>query len=231
MSQSVPEGLGRLLEMAGLRAELERRREAKPPAPPRPVVTISREYGALGAAIGRAVAERLGFAFWDRELVNKVSSSLSKPAGLLESLDERQHSVVLDFLAALMNKKESHGGEYQRELTRIIRTVATEGSAVIVGRGAQFIVRPKMALRVRVIAPFSVRVEGIEQRERLSRADAERRVREVDQQRATFVKDAFDGAIESTTTYDLVLDSSSFGVEGSALLVEQAYRAKFETAE
>lgn len=230
MSQTVPPGAGRLLEMAALRAELERRREAKAPARPRPVVTISREYGALGASIGRRVAERLGFAFWDRELVNKIASSLSKPVGILESLDERHHSIVLDLLAALLNKEES-AGEYRRELANVIRTLAQEGSAVIVGRGGQFVVRPKGALRVRVVAPVSDRIEGIEQREGLSQADAERRVREVDQQRATFVKDTFDGEIDSVGSYDLIVNSASFGLEGSASIIEHAYRRKFEVAE
>ncbi len=226
MSETFPAGSGRLLEMAALRSELERRREAKAPSRPRPVVTISREYGALGAAIGRRLAERLGFAFWDRELVNRIASNLSKPVGILESLDERHHSIVLDLLAALLAKEES-AGEYRRELARVIKTLAREGSAVIVGRGAQFIVRPKGALRVRVVAPVSDRVESIAQIESLSRAEAERRVREVDQHRGSFVKDAFDGTIDSAAGYDLVLDSSSFGIEGSALLIEHAYRSKF----
>ena len=42
-----------------------------------PVITISREYGAQGAAVGRIVAERLGFRFWDREMIGEHQDAAS----------------------------------------------------------------------------------------------------------------------------------------------------------
>jgi cytidylate kinase len=230
MSDFMSRDAGRLVEMAALRAELERRREAQAQSEvrPRPVVTVSREYGALGAAIAREVAARLGFECWDRELVEAVATGLDRPAPLLEALDERHHSMVLELLAALLHKDEVGAGEYREELVTVIRAIAKRGSAVIVGRGGQLVVPPRSALRVRVIAPLSARVDGIARRHGLSREAAERRVHEVDRERAAFMKKCFDGALEATDNYDLVLDSSSFGVEGSAALIERAYRIAFE---
>lgn len=231
MSDPISRSSDRLVEMAALRAELEARREAQSRKRPRPVITVSREYGSLGAEIARRVADKLGFECWDQELVHEVATNLSKPAELLESVDEQDRSMVLDLLAALFHKDELEAGAYRRELVRVIQTLSKKGSAVIVGRGGQFIVPRTSALRVRVVAPFAERVAGIAERQALSREDAERRVREIDQSRAAFMRDNFGGAIEATSNYDLVLDSSAFSLEGSTTIIEHAFRAKFGDAE
>ena len=230
MSELISRSSSRLVEAAALRAELEARREAQARVQPRPVVTVSREFGALGASIARLVAVKLGFECWDQELVQEVSESISKPEQLLASVDERHHSMVLDLLAALFHREEGRAHEYRRELVRVIKALAKKGSAVIVGRGGQFIVAPSKALRVRVTAPLRDRVLGVQKRHGLTPQEAERKVRRVDQERAAFMKDGFDGVITDTENYDLVLDSSSFGREGSATIIEAAYLAKFGNA-
>lgn len=206
-------------------AALARARVPDAPAPP--VVVVSREFGAGGGRIGASVAETLGFELWDRALVQAIAERSGASEALVETLDEHARTALEDLIAHSLMGKEATEHDYLLHLHRVLHTVTSHGGAVIVGRGAQFVVDPARSLRVRVIAPFEERVAAYAEREGIELEEARRRVRERDADRATFIKRYFRADPAAPRHYDLVIHRAGFSEAQVAEVVVAAFRARF----
>ena len=228
-------GLSAAAERAMRRWELERqterrRSEQAAGAPPRFCVTISREAGARGSTIARLVGQQLGWTVYDQELLEYIAHEMHLRAGVLDSLDEKAYRWAQDWLAALLEDQWQNQDSYIVHLTKVVLAIGMHGDAIIVGRGASFILPRDRTLNVRVIAKDSDRIAFLSQIERLTPQEAERFMRETDEQRRKFVRDYFHRNSEDVHEYDLVLDSSALGEECCAELVVNAFRGKASLA-
>jgi cytidylate kinase len=211
----------------------QERRKAQPrvtPEPPRPLVTISREAGANGTSLGRAVAHKLGFELWDQELVQRVAEEKGAPEALLAAVDERARSRIQDLLAGILMGDVGTETGYLASLGRVIHSIAEHGSAVLVGRGAHFVVAPNEALRVRVVAPIEDRVRVIAGTRHLGDREARAEVERIDHERVTFNRHHYRRNSADPVAYDIVVNTGSFTLETAADVVVAAYRAKFPAA-
>ena len=191
-----------------------------------PLITISREYGARGAALAAALAERTGFNVWDRELVHAIAEHTGGDAALLTTLDEHRRSMIEDAIGGMVLGRAHSNLPYLRALARIVRTIAAHGGALIVGRGANYIVRPQDALRVRVVCPLDDRVAGLARRLDLDADAARRRLVRMDAERADFVRYHFRRDVTDAADYDLVVNAGTFPLDALADLVLAAYEAR-----
>lgn len=227
MPKHSPHSIESLVEQQVKRWRLAQQEKKAAQARPTPVITISREYGSQGAKIGELAAEELGFSFWDQEIVHAIAEQTGASERLVESLDEHARSALDDLLAASFVGDRSTEYAYVRELHRVVHTLQKHGAAVIIGRGAQFILEPDEALRVRVVAPLADRVTGICARARIPRAEAEVRVQEVEKERRTFIRQTYKVDVADPHHYDLMLNTAGLSVEQAAHIVAAAFRAKF----
>ena len=111
--------------------------EKKSQAATQPVITVSREFGARGAEIGREVARALGFGIWDHEIVHAIAEKSGAREALLDTLDEHARGAMEELLATLRGQ-DDEALAYAKQLGGVIRSVAHHGAAVVVGRGGQF---------------------------------------------------------------------------------------------
>lgn len=215
-----------------LQNRLERTRKEASPR----IVTIAREFGAGGGRIARRVAESLGFTLWDHELVEYVAERAGAETGWVESLDEHKRDLLDDVfanafltasLAGAAPRTHISGTVYRTLLIRKVEELARHGGAVIVGRGANFLVRPEDALRVRVICPVSSRIERYALRENISLTDADRIVRTKDRDRARFVRQLCAEDVTDPLHYDLLVNTLELREEEAAQLVVDGYAARF----
>jgi cytidylate kinase len=192
-----------------------------------PVITVSREFGAQGAALAGRLSETLGFSLWNKEIVQAIAEDSNASETVMASLDERRQKKVEDaVLGALMGSKVTNV-QYVRSLMRLIQVVTMHGSAVIVGRGANYVCRPDRSLRVRVVAPLADRVGRIAGMHGMSDRDARQEVTKRDAERAEFVEYSFRQRVDEASAYDMVLNSATFSLEEMQGLVVDAYRRKF----
>ncbi len=228
MSHHTPIPIEQLVERQVRRWEIEKRRRPKAPRvePAPPVITVSRAFGAEGGAIGRAVAERLGFEMWDHELLHAITERTGMAESLLESLDEHARSLLRDVVASVRGE-DDEALTYVRQLVQLVHTVAHHGGAVIVGRGAQFIVPPARSLNVRIHAPIEHRAAGHAARKGIDLVDARAAVERIDRDRRQFCLQYFGEDPEVLERYDLVINRASFTVEGAARIIERAFKARF----
>jgi len=209
-----------------LDSEASGRGADKEPAP-WPLITLSREFGALGAATGRLVAEKLGFSFWDQEIVHAIVENTGAQETLLASLDERTRNAIEDVISENLGGVVGTASEYVRQVARVVRTIERHGGAVIIGRGAYFILAPDTTLRVRVVCPEATRIERFAERQGIGKRDAEKHVRRVEHERQVFNKRHYGKEVGDPLHYDLVLNTGWSTPEGAAEVVIAAYHAKF----
>ena len=224
-SKTSPRGVEALVDEQVRRWELARRERKQEET--WPVVTVSREFGSLGAGIARRVAERTGFAFWDQEVVHAIAQQTGASEKLAASLDEHARGVFDDLIASTLYGAKGTTDEYMRQLARVLHALGAHGGAVIVGRGAQFVLPSEAVLRVRVVCPLDKRIAGYAQREGLEQKEAERKVRQVEQDRRNFIQQRFGRDVTDPTHYDVVVNAGTLPLDGAAELIVGAYRSKF----
>jgi len=214
-----------------------------------PVITISRQFGAAGVPVGRALAEKLGAEFLDRAIVAEVAIRSGIPETELESYDERLPSFWQRVAAALTTSSPEvamPASPYAEELLHltthdrlvaITRTVIEEaaqrGNAVIVGRGAAFILgRREGTLHVQLHASMDARirylmsrVEEIPPEARPDEGSLRELCKSVDAARANYIRGLYGIDWLDATRYDLSIDTGRLGVDGTVDLIEAAIRA------
>jgi cytidylate kinase len=195
------------------------------------VVTISREFGAGGARVAQLVAEQLGFTLWDHAFVKTVAERAGADPAFVEAIDERQRDLLDDVMSSGFLRVPISGSTYRRLLTRTVSELAEHGAAVIVGRGANFLVKPEQALRVRVICPLAERVRRHAASALVSLPDAERLVQQKDHERLRFVRQLCDQDARDPHHYDVLVNTVGLSEQQAATLVVDAYRARFASAE
>jgi cytidylate kinase len=166
------------------------------------VVTVGREYGSGGAAIAGALAERLGFRLLDRALIERIAAKANIDPGLAVRLDERVDSWAarvarslrfgpFEVVSPVAGDAIFDAERLQALTAAVIEEAAAAGECVIVGRGAQCLLRARDAVfHVFVYAPAAERIRRL--RARLGTgADVESLIDEVDRKRAAYVRRHF----------------------------------------
>jgi cytidylate kinase len=193
------------------------------------LVTVAREFGAGGARIAGRVAAELGLQLWDYELITHLARKADTDLGVVREIDERHRDLIDDVVATSLHGARLTGSRYRALLTRTVAELAERGGAVIVGRGANFLVRAEDALRVHVVCPLRERIERYARRAQIEWARAERIVRTKDDERERFVRQLCGETSHDCGHYDLTLNTRDLNEETAAQLIVTAYRARFRT--
>ena len=190
-----------------------------------PVMTISREFGALGAALARKLGQMTKFEVWDKELLGAIAQDLGSDIKLLETLDERRQKDIEDAVSGFIDDINTNVN-YIRSLIRVVKTIEEHGRSIIVGRGANYICEAENSFDIRVVAPFKTRVSTYADRNNLNKAEARKIIEQKDKEREEFIKQYFYKDLTTPSDYDLIINSASFSIEKMAELVYNAYEKK-----
>ncbi len=199
------------------------------------IVTISRMYGASALAVSRLVAEKLGYRLVDEQLPVVAAWRLGTSADVVQTLSERPRGFgerVMQGLsggvpeAAQPPAEDDVPAETRRAIEEAVREEAEAGDAVIVGRMASMILRDRPGvLRVFLHAPLAWRVERVAESLGVDVAAARAEIARIDEARRTYAREGYRVTWGDPRNYDLVLDTSRFGAEGSAQIVVTAVHA------
>ena len=176
-------------------------------------VTVSRQPGSLGADIIHELGGHLCWHVYDREILESIALSAHVRHGLAEQLDEKAQNLVRETVQRFLRMAE--GGsfgveEYHEGLLRTLAGLAARGEAILVGRGANFVLHgQENGLHVRIVASEEARVERLCRRWDIPTAEALRRMREIDLERSSFIRLHFKRDIGDPRFYDLILNTDS----------------------
>ena len=187
------------------------------------IITISREFGSGGRAIGKMVAERLGYKFFDAEIIDEVVKSSGISKEIVEKYDEyATYKNSLLYTIAVNSGGDSYNrlsvaNRVQIAQNEVIKRIAEEGKCVIIGRGADYILRERDdCLHVFIRADIGFRAKRVTDIYGDSGKRIESVLEDKDTRRRVFYR-SFTmrewGVIEN---YNLVLDSGTIGIENCA---------------
>ena len=179
------------------------------------VITVSMEPGSGGCLIAHKIAERLGFDFFHRGLIHAIANSTKMSDRVVDSLEKERFSGVEDFLSSLVKTKYLYPGTYLRHLMKTVGAIAKHERAVIVGRGANFILPPEKRFSIRVVAPMGIRVKNVAREYGATLEEAEKRVIRRESARRAFVRQSFHTNISDPLHYDMILNTGIMSLDAA----------------
>lgn len=177
------------------------------------LVTVSRDPGSGGKLIAQGIAEVLQFDMFHQNVIHEMAKSAQVSNRVAESLDEKGLSMLEDWIAAVVQQRHLWPDEYLKHLLKVIGTIGEHGRAVVVGRGANYVLPPENTLRLRVIAPGDYRAKKVAQAYDLSLKDAQRRILKTESDRQAFIRKYFHQDITDPNGYDLVINSGALSLK------------------
>lgn len=184
------------------------------PSHPGVIITIAREHGSSGKQIGKLVAQRLGIPFYYKEMTALAAEESGLSREFISDINKNAPKRLNDLYLSTKVMRNAITAQY-----RIIQRIAENGSCVIVGRAADYVLRNnKNVLRVFIHAPTEYRITRVMEIYGDSREEAERNIKHSDKARASYYKNISGLEWGNEKNYDLVVDSSA-GIEKSADII------------
>ncbi len=194
-----------------------------------PIITIEREYGSGGSVIGKLVARDLGIPFYNHEILDMASERLGVPVAKLEGAEESSPKSFL--YALLMNSNPARTMEdnipvsdklYITE-TQIIKELAEQGSCVIVGRCANWILRDNLyRFSTFIYAKRDFRLRYAQDTYNVPARDIDSILPRVDSRREKFYNINTGGNWHDKGNYVMCLNSGLLGIENTAKIIVSA---------
>lgn len=204
--------------------------ERPAPRSSRHYISISREAGAGGEQIARAVSSELGWRVLDRELLALVAKAAECSPDDVALIDETGMRWITELFNHWIEHAPVSYEKYLICLSAVMRAAARQGNVVIVGRGSQFLLPREEGLSVRVIASQAFRIEQVQRLRGMSAKQARDWVEKTDRDRREFVEQHFHHNVNDMHLYDLVVNVEKLGIDGAARQIANAACAAFETA-
>lgn len=182
-------------------------------------ITIAREYASGGSLIGKKLAESLGIAFYDKELIALTAKQTGFTEAIVEKTErEKTHSLLFELSAAVQTPLEDQIFLAQFQ---VIQEIAGRESCVIVGRCADYVLRTyPNCRRVFIHAPLEARIARAVTAYGVDAENAEAVVRREDRKRAAYYNRCTNRKWHDAHNYHLCIDSS-IGLDESVELIAQ----------
>ncbi len=209
------------------------------PAEGRIVVTIARQFGSGGAEIGHIVAEKSKLHYVDYGIIEEVARRLGVDVQRAARQDEQTAGMeghILDAIrisnpfiinyGSLFNQPsiptQSKELAYLHLTQRVVLEQATEGDAVIVGRGSQFLLHnAPRTLHIYIFAPLPYRISNVMELFHLNHTQAERLIEQRDYEHDSYLRRYYGADGHQPSLYHLLINTSLFSLELAADLIYQ----------
>lgn len=205
------------------------------------IITIGREYGSAGREIGYKVADYFGIKLYDKEMLARAAKESGICQELFETHDEKPTG---SFLYSLVMDTYSLGysaGSYADMPINhkvflaqfdTIKKIASEGPCILVGRCADYALEDfDNVLSVFIHADMNARIRRIARIYDLTDAKAKERIVKTDKQRASYYNYYSNKKWSDADSYNICLDSSVLGIDGTAEAIERLVEIKEQPGE
>lgn len=198
------------------------------------VITIGRQLGAGGRALAEELGRRLGVPVYNRELITEAARQSGLKSELFERADEEENHLTplgtgIWSFGSMINSGYLNNDTLFAIQSETIERLAEEGSCIIVGRCADYVLRNhEGVLSVFVTAPLEDRVERLCASCDKCEKECRQMVEHTERKRASYYNYYTFKTWGAAESYDLCLNSSLLGVEGCADLVEAALKQKLK---
>ncbi len=202
------------------------------------IITIGREFGSGGREFGKRLAEELGIAYYDREIMEEISKRTKMAESYIHHIVEGAPGTYFPITVG----KTLHGSSPDyllRQYTTVyaeqantIRDMAEKSDCVIVGRCADYILREKNPLRIFIYADMPTKIarcrEKSHEDDALTDKQLEKQIRKVDRNRAKYYAYYTGHKWGDRSNYDIMINTTAMPIEESVHALAEILRASEE---
>lgn len=187
------------------------------------IITIGREFGSGGRELGRLIAEILGIAYYDREIITEISKRTSLSETYIQHITE--HKPIIPFPIhtgrTFWTVMPDFNHPVHQEQHNIIREIAQKSDCVIVGRGADYILRDERPFRLFVYSDMASKIKRCQLNESsdyekgsaLPEKELRRRIEQLNKSRSEYYEFYTGRKWGDKINYDLCINTTNFEIK------------------
>lgn len=192
------------------------------------IITIAREYGSGGRAIGQQIASDLGIPFYDKELIELEAAESGLAANYVEEHEQNISNNLLwglimqDFTAPIEGRLSPSDRLFVAQ-SRVVRRIASQGPCVIVGRCADYILRDyPLCFNVFIHSDTEHMMQRITHAYGVPTEQAGAELKRINRARALHYKYYTGETWGNVKNYHLAIHSDAIGIESAGRLIQEA---------
>lgn len=184
------------------------------------IVTISREFGSGGREIGKRLANELGYAYYDSQIITLLAQETGMSEEYIKNISERRiYPYAFQFAKSF--SKNSIIQNYQTDIlvkqAQILKEIANRENAVIVGRGANTVLKDYNPMNIFVYANLESKIkrckEKAEENEGLTDKEIENKIKNIDKNRKDFNSLISNAEWGNKENYNLCINTSNIEIK------------------
>lgn len=154
------------------------------------VIVIGRQYGCGGHDIGKMLAEKFGYEFYDQEIIKMIAGTTGMTPDFISKQEESMtNSFLYDFVNQMYTYKDKMEEAPKDKIfeaeAKVIKDLAAKENCVIIGRCSDYVLREnKNVLKVFFFAPIEQRIQRIMKKSDITQKEAEQKIHKEDKRRA-----------------------------------------------
>ncbi len=184
------------------------------------IITISREFGSGGREIGKRLADELGLAYYDGEIITLIAKETGMSEEYIQNISEKGvYPYTYQFAKSFLNSSPVQNSQIQVlvKQNEIIKKIASKGNCVIVGRAANAILKGEDTIDLFIYADMKSKVARCKQKadenENLSDKELEKKIVEVSKNREKFHNVVSNEEWGKKENYDLCINTSGVDIK------------------
>ena len=198
------------------------------------IITIGHEFGSSGRELGRRLAEELGYAYYDQEIVTEIAQRTALSETYVHQILERRPVTAFPIrigrtFTTVINSQQEQWNDVFKQQYPILRELAETADCVIVGRCADWMLRAYHPFRIFVYADMEHRMQRCRQKgaehEAMTDKELRQHILEVDRHRASYYGYCTDQRWGDKANYDLCINTGTESVKEIAHHVAQYLKA------
>lgn len=189
----------------------------------RKIITISREFGSGGRYIGENLARKLGWKYYDKDIISELANQTGLAEEFIEDASELSPKGIFgySFVGRNMSGQSVEDMVYEAQ-RKVILDIAERDSCVIIGRNADHILKDRTdVLNVFIYGNMAEKTKRICELYHLSEEEAVKEMKNIDKRRATNYKFYTDKQWGMAKNYSISLNSSELGYEMCEKIIEE----------
>ncbi len=188
------------------------------------IINVGRQFGSGGRLVAQSLGKKLGIPIYDQELITKAAEESGFSKDLFAKSDEKRNLFALSSFIVDVGRfgsADNYMSDNQLFViqSNVIRSIADKESAIFIGRCADYILRDRPCLDVFITATEEVRIKRVASRMNITPEQAQAMMRKKDRTRETYYNYFTFGNWGVASNYDLCVDSSILGIDGTADMI------------
>lgn len=192
------------------------------------IISIGREYGSGGHQIAQALADRLSFKFYDRNLLDEIANEKQVDGSVLQKYDEAPRNLLFSrTVRGFSNSPEEVIAQLQFDYLK--KKAQTGESFIVVGRCAEEILKEYPGLiSIFILGDFDKRIQRIKEIRQVSDDAAKAIIYRHDKKRKSYHNYYCTSKWGDSRSYDLTINSSKLGIDDTIALLEDYIQTRMK---